>query len=91
MNANFCVFEFFFLVETDPEAPRSETLVAGLRSVLAILQPETMLLYLYSWIERPCHNRHTVIVSGCRIARTDPRPATSVSERGASGSVSIKK
>ena len=44
MNANFCVFEFFFLVETDPEAPRSETLVciAGLRSVLAILQPETM-------------------------------------------------
>ena len=42
MNANFCVFEFFFLVETDPEAPRSETLVAGLRSVLAILKPETM-------------------------------------------------
>ena len=46
MNANFCIFNFYFSIETDPEAPRSETLVAGLRSVLAILQPETMLLYL---------------------------------------------
>ena len=46
MNANFCIFDFYFLIETDPEAPRSETLVAGLRSVLAILQPEAMLLYL---------------------------------------------
>ena len=46
MNANFSVFDFYFLVETDPEAPRSETLVAGLRSVLAILQPEAMILYL---------------------------------------------
>ena len=36
--------------------------------------------WTYSWIERPCHNRHT--------ARTNLRPATSVSERGASGSVS---
>ena len=42
-NANFCIFDFYFLIETDPEAPRSETLVAGLRSVLAaILQPEAM-------------------------------------------------
>ena len=32
MNANFCIFDFYFLMETDPEAPRSETLVAGLRS-----------------------------------------------------------
>ena len=45
-NANFCIFDFYFSIETDSEAPRSETLVAGLRSVLAILQPETMLLYL---------------------------------------------
>ena len=42
MNANFCIFDFYFSLETDPEAPRSETLVAGLGSVLAILQPETM-------------------------------------------------
>ena len=41
--------------------------------------------------ERPCHYRHTHIASGCRIARTDLRPATSVSERGASGSVSSEK
>ena len=48
MNANFCVFDFYFSIEAMPEAPRSETLVhvAGLGSVLAILQPETMLLYL---------------------------------------------
>ena len=42
----FVFFDFYFSLETDPEAPRSETLVAGLRSVLAILQPETMILYL---------------------------------------------
>ena len=42
MNANFCIFEFYFSLEAMPEAPRSETLVAGLGSVLAILQPETM-------------------------------------------------
>ena len=44
-------------------------------------------------IKLPFHYRQIVIVSGCRIrvARTDLRPATSVSERGASGSVSIKK
>ena len=46
MNANFCIFDFYFSLETDPEAPRSETLVAGLKSVLAILQPKTMILYL---------------------------------------------
>ena len=46
MNANFCIFDFYFSIETDPEAPRSETLVAGLRYVLAILQPEAMILYL---------------------------------------------
>ena len=45
----------------------------------------------YSWIERPCHYRYKSIVSGTRIARTDLRPATSVSERGASGSISTKK
>ena len=45
MIANVLYFDFYFLIETDPEAPRSETLVAGLRSVLAILQPETMILY----------------------------------------------
>ena len=43
MNANFCVFDFYFLVETDPEAPRSETLVAGLKLILAFLQPESLL------------------------------------------------
>ena len=42
INANFCIFDFYFSHETEPEAPRSETLVAGLRSVLATLQPETM-------------------------------------------------
>ena len=41
-----CDFDFYFSIEAMPEAPRSETLVAGLGSVLAILQPETMLLYL---------------------------------------------
>ena len=46
MNANFCVFDFYFSIEAMPEAPLSETLVAGLRSVLAILQPGSMLLYL---------------------------------------------
>ena len=45
MNANFCIFDFYFLIETDPEAPRSETLVAGLRLVLAILQPESMTVW----------------------------------------------
>jgi len=40
MNANFGIFDFYFSLEAMPEAPRSETLVAGLRSVLAILQPE---------------------------------------------------
>ena len=49
------------------------------------------LLLSYSWIERPCHYRHTHIDSGCRIARTNLRPATSVSERGASGIASTKK
>ena len=44
VKVNFCVLEFVFLVEAMPEAPRSETLVAGLRSVLDILvlQPEAM-------------------------------------------------
>ena len=42
LNANFCIFDFYFSIETDPEAPRSETLVAGLGSVLAILEPESM-------------------------------------------------
>ena len=38
----------------------------------------------YSWIERPCQNRYTHFLSGCRKARTNPRPATVVSERAAS-------
>ena len=42
MNANFCIFDFYFSLETEPEAPRSETLVAGLGLVLAILQPESI-------------------------------------------------
>ena len=42
MNANFCIFDFYFSLEAMPEAPRSETLVADLRPVLASLQPETM-------------------------------------------------
>ena len=42
INIMFCVFDFYFSLESMPEAPRSETLVAGLRSVLAILQPETI-------------------------------------------------
>ena len=42
MIANFFIFDFYFSLEAMPEAPRSETLVAGLRSVLAILQPEAM-------------------------------------------------
>ena len=45
MNANFCIFEFYFSLEAMPEAPRSETLVAGLGSVLAILPPESLILY----------------------------------------------
>ena len=45
VKVNFCVFEFFFLVEAMPEAPRSETLVAGLILVLAILQPESMCVF----------------------------------------------
>ena len=35
---------------------------------------------MYSWIECPCHYRHTDVLSVSRIARTDLRPATSVSE-----------
>ena len=35
-------FVFLLLARNEPEVRRSETLVAGLRSVLAILQPETM-------------------------------------------------
>ena len=47
MNANyFCIFDFYFLIETDPEAPRSETLVAGLKLILAFLQPESLLFKL---------------------------------------------
>ena len=42
MNLNFCIFDFYFSLETEPESSRSETLVAGLGLVLAILQPETM-------------------------------------------------
>ena len=38
----------------------------------------------YSWIERPCQNRYTHFLSGCRKARTNLRPATVVSERAAS-------
>ena len=45
MNANFGIFDFYFSLETEPEAPRSETLVASLRSVLAILQPEAIIFY----------------------------------------------
>ena len=36
MNANFCVFDFYFSLEAMPEEPRSETLVAGLGSVLHV-------------------------------------------------------
>ena len=39
---------------------------------------------IYSWIERPCQNRYTHFLSGCRKARTDSRPATSFLERAAS-------
>ena len=46
MNANFCIFDIYFSIEMMPDAPRFETLVAGLGSVLAILQPKPMLLYL---------------------------------------------
>ena len=42
--------------------------------------PRTRTARLYSWIECPCHYRHTHVLSVSRIARTDPRPATSVSE-----------
>ena len=42
VHVNFCVFQFRKLLLSMPDAPRSETLVAGLRSVLAILQPEAM-------------------------------------------------
>ena len=43
MNANFGIFDLlYFSLEAIPEAPRSETLVVDLGSVLAILQPETM-------------------------------------------------
>ena len=63
MNANFCVFDFYFSLEAMPEAPRSETLVAGLGSVLAILQPETMTVCRYGWIERPCHYINTAGLS----------------------------
>ena len=38
----FCIFIQSFSLETEPEAPRSKTLVAGLISVLAILQPESI-------------------------------------------------
>ena len=43
MNANFCIFDFYFLIETEPEASRSETLVAGLKLILAFLQPESLI------------------------------------------------
>ena len=39
---------------------------------------------IYSWIERPCPNRYTHFLSGCRKARTNLRPAMSFSERAAS-------
>ena len=42
MNPDFCIFDIYFSLETEPEAHRSETLVAGLGLVLATLQPETM-------------------------------------------------
>ena len=42
MNADFCIFDIYFSLETEPEAHRSETLVAGLGSVLAILQLESI-------------------------------------------------
>ena len=53
VKVNFCVFEFFFLVEAMPEAPRSETLVAGLGSVLAILLTERTCVRVC----RLCHGR----------------------------------
>ena len=40
----------------------------------------------YSWIERPCYFSLKSKLSGCRKARINLRPATSVSERGASRS-----
>jgi hypothetical protein len=43
------------------------------------------------WIERPCQNRYTHFLSGCRKARTNLRPATSVSDRAASGPARSKK
>ena len=35
INANFRILYFYFSLETEPEASRSETLIPGLRSVLA--------------------------------------------------------
>ena len=44
----------------------------------------------YSWIERPCQNRYTHFLSGCRKARNDLRPATAFSRRARSRIVSDK-
>ena len=60
MNANFCILYFYFLVETEPEAPRSETLVAGLRSVLAILLIYTFDFYIEGHSSKSnCHKGGT--------------------------------
>ena len=58
MNANFCILYFYFSLETEPEAPRSETLVAGLGLVLAILQPEIMTVYAGYVYDTDAQNLH---------------------------------
>ena len=76
-HVNFCVFQFRKLVLSMPDAPHSETLVAGLGSVLTILQPETksvcrlllLLLYFANIIapllgpssDQPPRGRHIVV------------------------------
>ena len=51
VNVNFCIFQFHFLDNPERDAPRSETLVAGLGSILAILPPER------TCVCRLCHGR----------------------------------
>ena len=45
MGATFCNFEFCNLGRVGPDATRSETVVAGLKSFIAFLQPEIKCVY----------------------------------------------
>ena len=74
VNVNFCIFKFYFLIETEPEAPRSETLVAGLRSVLASTAGSRGRDNFTENQLYPC----------CREARTLLKTSTAVSRGGAS-------